>query len=473
MIVLRYSDFERPTIKEHVAILDRPASPHVWWGWWKKSHEEYPKGLFNQLKGVVNERGEVAIGLLDRIGERYHSATCQDVAFLRGKNLPSPNERLTPAYYRHREFPAWFAFSSIRELSRDDWEKQFGRVPWGDETLFAAQRPLPTVEAEVYEVEVEGTSGLVVHISDLHFGSDHGFKETDPVTLTPTLIDRITGAVPGPPACLVVSGDLTTRGDPTGLMEGRLFVERLAERLNLPRKAVVIAPGNHDILIDDPLLTRDYKNEQPFRDQMTLFYGESVPNERIHDIRDSRGRHYILGVLNSSRPRYKETMDYGYVGRDRSSPLIGALRVLRSRPRGGVWSGLVLHHHLLTAAVVEEPDRKRPVSLALDAGELVSLAQQNSVDAIMHGHQHMPFVGEVRRIAEFSSQGISARRSRSVKVLGAGSAGVNQANDRIPQEMGANALSYYEPFYEGGGLKVSCVSYLPRRDPALSWSLVI
>lgn len=471
MLVLRFSDFERPTIDEHVAILSEPRNASVWWGWWKKLHERFPASL-GEVSQLIEQRGPVELGLVERAKGQFFVAACDKIVVQGGEMIASPDPALTPAYYRDESFPAWFRFTSIKPVDQAAWETQFGLVPGGDPTVYEAQRPRPDVPAEVIEVEVRSESGVVVHVSDLHFGSDHGYPTQSGTTVQSSLLDRIVQAVPAQPACLVVSGDLTTKGDHEGLIRGRLFIEKLRDAFALPTDAVVIAPGNHDILINDPELVRDFSNEQPFRDLTKLFYGHAVANERIHDIRDAKGRHYIVGVLNSSRPRHVKTMDYGYVGIDRSEPIFESLGKLRGRPRDPVWAAIVLHHHILSAALVEEPERERPVSMTLDAGELVASAHKHGVDAMLHGHQHMPFVGQVQRLAEFSSDGASPLNCAPVRVLGAGSAGAKVDGNRIPQEINANSVSYYQPFDDGGFI-ATCVEYLPRRNPRVAWSITL
>lgn len=473
MIVLRFSDYERPTIAEHLGLLERLPCEHVWWGWWKKIHEPFSADVFDSLSARIANEGSVWIGLIERADRQYYRAECENVVIDRGRPTSTPEREYTPAYYNERPFPAWFALRSFEQVSEQEWEREFGRVPFGDDTLFVAQKPRPLVESEVMEAEVPDGHEGVLHISDLHFGADHGFVVAPGrVTGGVSLLERILSQVQPLPAAVVVSGDLTTKGDPNGLLSARLFIQELAQRLEIPREAVVVAPGNHDILIDNPEVTRDFRNEQPFRDQMQLFYGREVPNERVHDIRDAKGRHFILGVLNSSRPRRKETMDYGYVGNDRSAPVFRTVQALAVRPRGAAWAAIVMHHHVLSAPIVEEPDRGRPVSLALDAGELISLAHQHGIDAIMHGHQHLPFIGEVRRLAEVSDMGAQVGTWPPVRVLGAGSASAAQAGERIPQEFGANSVSIYRPF-GARGFEVECVEYLPRRAAKRVWQFIM
>lgn len=467
MIVLRFSDYELDTIAEHEQILARS---HVWWGWWKKEHENYPEALLSSL-GARLETGPAHIGLVDRANGRYFSVRCSGLVAAAGEEMVSPEPDRTPAYYRQTPFPAWFRFDSIDRLQEADWVARFGTVPTGDPTIFEADRTQPEVESEILEASPSGERSGLLHLSDLHFGPDHGFGPSTTVTVRRTLIDKIVAGLPARPACVVVTGDLTTRGDAEGLTSARLFIEALGDRLELDRNAIALVPGNHDILIDDPAATRDFHHEQLYRDQLRIFYGRPVANERVHDVRDWRGRHYIIGTLNSSRPRHRDTMDYGYVGSDRSAPVFRTIEQWTRRAREDVWSAVALHHHVVPAPLVEEPEPGRPVSLTLDAADLVSLAHRHGVQALLHGHQHLPFVGEAARFAEFTSAGATTRGTRqAVTVLGGGSAGVARA--RIPDECGLNTFGYYQPFHDGGFV-VECFGFNPGRDVHPLWSFVL
>ncbi|WP_353953753.1 metallophosphoesterase [Knoellia sp. S7-12] len=318
----------------------------------------------------------------------------------------------------------------------------------------------------------EGCEG-VLHISDLHFGTDHGYsrRPQDSTYFRRNLLEKVTESLPCRPACVVVSGDLTTKGQGDGLRSARLFLEELAERLGLPKHCIVIAPGNHDILIDDPELTRDFSNELPFRELLALFYGEKVDIERVHDLRDPHGRHYIIGVLNSSRPRHRTNMDYGYVGRDRSAPVFRSMSALAQRPRQAAWVAVTLHHHVLPGQHVEIPEEERPVSLCLDAGELLTLAQESGVSTILHGHQHLPFAASVTRLAEYTSAGVVRPKRSAIHVLASGSSGVEAG--RIPGEIGLNTFSIYRPFNAKGRVKVACYAYRDVRDVERVWELTL
>jgi 3',5'-cyclic AMP phosphodiesterase CpdA len=473
MLILRYSDFEASTLQAHMALM--PRGP-VYWGWWKKKHENFPREVLEHVAAEATSNTGVRIGLVARAEEQYAVAKCIDVKFLPGgESFPSPDADSTPAYYRYQPCAAWFQFTSIEVTSLEAWKAEFGPVPDGDLTLFESSpaQPIEVYPAPVVRADAKIGHTGVLHISDLHFGSDHAYGGyTGPANTPESLATKIAKSLPSRPACIVVSGDLTTRGEHDGLMSARKFLGDLTQMLDLDRNAVVLVPGNHDILVDDPEVKRDYSNEQNFRDLLQIFYGQPTELERVHDIRAVDGHHYVVGTLNSSRPRSKQTMEYGYVGVDRSTPVFRTARICAKEAEpAAVWTAVALHHHVLPGPHVEEPEKGRPVSMTLDAGEIVSLAQTHRTDALLHGHQHIPFVGKVARVAEFTPNGATDRTPiRSIAVLGAGSAGVQLP--RIPQPVAANTYSVYNPFATRGML-VECFGYLEQRNVFKLWSVTL
>ena len=471
MIILRYSDYEADTLESHIAKL---ADGPVLWGWWKKQHEAFPHELLERVARRASEH-QVRVGLLHRVDEKFAVGICSEIVYRKdGEEFASPNKGRTPMYYQEERCAAWFSFEAIHIVSEETWVDEFGPIPSGDSTIFEARRarpadyPVPVISA----TSQHGQSGIL-HISDLHFGSDHGYPlRAGPANPPVPLAEKIVSALPVRPACVVVSGDLTTRGESDGFLSARIFIEKITELLDMQRNAVVLIPGNHDILIDDPTVTRDFRNEQAFRDHLQIFYGAATELERVHDIRDASGRHYLIGALNSSRPRLKENMDYGYVGIDRSAPVFKTVRICADLARSATWTAVALHHHVLPGSHVEEPENKRPVSMTLDAGEIVSLAHAERIDAVLHGHQHLPFIGQVARVAEFTLDGATQNTPITpVTVFGAGSAGVQRP--RIPDPVGFNTFSFYRPFDIPKATLVECFGYLEQRNVHRLWCLTV
>jgi small GTP-binding protein len=83
----------------------------------------------------------------------------------------------------------------------------------------------------------------LLHLSDLHFTAQTA-AETKAQWLLQDLRDAFGDA---PIEYLVISGDVTDRGNPDGLERGREFVHCLTEALALSAERCIFVPGNHDI----------------------------------------------------------------------------------------------------------------------------------------------------------------------------------------------------------------------------------
>lgn len=467
-LILRYSDYEVDTISAHLDIIRKARNP-VWWGWWKKRHELMQSTALADIK----KRCPVQIGLVNRTAQEFYTARCTNIAFSpEGQPIKSPKPQQTPPYYRKSSHPAWFEFSSIESLAHKLFEKEFGEVPKGDPTLFLVEENglgtnvVPDLSVATSDVIATGGESIL-HLSDLHFGDDHGFTkqdQNDPVVelalasiianRTKTLLNTRIGVV-------VVSGDLITRGITDGYVYADAFLNSLLQQLEIGKENVVIVPGNHDIwLKDNKHPTRDYQPEEPFRLFLRGFYGKPLTEiERQWIFRTSAGWHLSFLGLNSARPRRKETMDYGYVGWDRYEPW---LRRISESNSGKTVSQLtrekrlnfaVLHHHLLPAGLVCKPEVNRPVSLTLDAGQLVADLQASAIHFVLHGHQHIPFVGSTGRARSVQNKWIG--HEEPLFVIGAGSSGAKV--DRLWDEMRNNTFGIYTP--QQNGLHVRMEEY--------------
>jgi predicted MPP superfamily phosphohydrolase len=469
-VILRFRDVEADTVELHEECVRSAGA--TWWAWWKKESEEFPESFLRAL----TSHGASDIGLINRQTDARYLARCERVAVAQlGERLSSPEPGRTPEYYRGDSFPAWFLLSRIERVTSEEWDRRFGGVPEGEPTLFIV--PLDDPDAALKELQekyaakrVEINNTAILHISDLHFGTDYGFPVLGRSVPTPkrTLDEAIESGLRAQGVksvgLVVVSGDLTTRGELEGLTAARQFLSALLERLNLRRDQIVIVPGNHDILLNDPRATRNYAAEVPFRDFLHLVYHqENLELNRLHWFSCPEEQRDILALaLNSVRPREMDTMEYGYVGRDLYGPLLEAARGLREdiEAKDGRSPLLlaVLHHHVLPTPLIEEPESSRPISLTLDAGQLIEDLQAAGCDAILHGHQHVPFVGSTSRARRVPSG--KWAMSRSVHVIGGGSCSVKM--DRLWDNMRNNALGLYRPVDDN--LSVRMFQFSPTVD---------
>lgn len=96
----------------------------------------------------------------------------------------------------------------------------------------------------------EPRSITILHLSDMQFGPKHRFEPTAPGSLFARLRDDFTamherhGLVPD---LILVTGDLVESGKPSEFKQFKAFAEATVEHFGLPRRRLVMIPGNHDI----------------------------------------------------------------------------------------------------------------------------------------------------------------------------------------------------------------------------------
>lgn len=464
-VVLRYYDFNVETIKEHVEIIQKANVGYVWWGWWKKSQEQGQLAALEEL----STKCPINIGLVNRTSGEFYSARCEKVVFeLGGAHFATPEIELTPSYYNTSTHPAWFKLSSFQSLSEKEYLEQFAAIPKGEPTLFIVERRaagLTLIDEGVEDQELIRTRGnSILHLSDIHFGDDHGYPpipSSSPLSVHP-LVEAITGAIReaalGTPGVVVVSGDFLTKGNPEGYIVAQNFLVAILERLGLGKEHLVVVPGNHDISISDyQTAPYRYEPEDPYRNFLKSFYGTSDSKiERLQHFITPTGWTMNVLSLNSSSIRKKDYMEYGYVGKDKYTPF---LEIINERNNGRsaaelikdkVLNFVVLHHHLLPVQDIDVPEPARPVSIMLDAGQLVSNFQNANIHYVLHGHQHLPFIGSTAR----------ARRDKNtwracdypLFVLGSGSSGA--IITRLPPRLPFNTLSMYTPTEDAFNVRI-------------------
>jgi len=480
-IILRFSDYEVATIPAHQEII-RTGKP-VWWGWWKKKHEP----MQSEALAEIAKRCPLQIGLVNRMAQEFYSARCTKVIFnADGSGRPSPDPQCTPSYYRDSLHPAWFEFSSIETLLRESFVREFGEISGSDLTFFVVEKTgfgITVLQGvSVPELSIVDTNGdSILHISDLHFGADHGFpieQREEPIrelTLASIINERIRSIPDCRIGVVVVSGDIITNGDANGYVHANTFFESLLKLLGLGVEHAVIVPGNHDIwLRDNEYPTRNYHHEEPFRQFLRSFYGPHVSDiARLYGFRTPGDWTLSFVGLNSAHPSTKETKEYGYVGSDRYRPLLAhiaksnAVKSLIELAHEKRLNFAVLHHHLLPAGLVCKPEASRPVSLTLDAGQLVADLQASGIHFALHGHQHIPFVGSTARARP--AQNTWTGYEQPLFVIGSGSSGVRV--ERLWDEMRNNSFGIYTP--QQNGLHVRMEEFNRSLRPRTFTDLVI
>lgn len=483
-VVLRYSNAERITIHEHEQLA--AARGYVWWGWWKKEFEPAADTVLGRLQQSCKSAPQ-RVGLVNRKDARtidgfeLYIATCADVIFgVSGSPVPCPAQEAAPSYYSDQAFPAWFRFTHFEPATAAEFKREFGAVPALDSTLYEAIRTTDStgvvdwlmLPAPSWDMSPRSTRGdCILHLSDLHFGTKHAFASEHHARTEgpgrPTLLEKLISVLETRPSVtigvVIVTGDLISRSEDGAFNDAIDFLQGLCNYLQLSHDRVVLLPGNHDInLLREETVTRTYEHERSFRNFLGAFYGEQDIREldRVQRYQTPHGWDLSVVALNSSRLRSIETRDYGYVGSHRYKPLLEfvtqALRQASGRDPTKTLLIAAMHHHLVLIDEVVVPEQNRPVSVTIDAGEILANFQQFGVQLLLHGHRHVPFVAYVRRSSVSSIMQFDwAGPAGGLTVVGLGTTG----SDDYAPPWSVNVIGLYCPVEDG--LHVEILGFNP------------
>jgi len=433
-IALRFRDTTPgiDTIVEHRALLARDG--FVGWGWWKKTFEP------DEYDGVIQllaAHGEVDIMILDRTTER--AFVCRCVEYRRPSEVDAGT---VPAYYRdHINLTA--GVFMLRTMDDTGFDLALGDLV-GDRTFVWIGSHTDTVLGHVATPAEASGRSCVLHLSDLHFGGDYGFRrqgeDTDIGDSRRTLTDCIVSdldrlGLSDDIAAIVVTGDFMTHGkfDDEHKQAALAEFEALRARLGLKPEQIIPVPGNHDVVRYPDGTKVDvrenavgvqsrYQHETSFR----IFVDELIGRNWKASLNYVRRLHLGVAdldicVVNSCTIAATEWTEYGYVGRSG----LDAINELGEQPvERPTFKFLALHHHLLPVANVEAL-KSKGVTLTLDASEILAAAQRSGVHVALHGHQHKP------KIAMYQNFGLNGDPTKGpIYVVANGSAGAKNA--RLP-----------------------------------------
>jgi Icc protein len=207
---------------------------------------------------------------------------------------------------------------------------------------------------------------LIAQISDVHVGGARYHQD-----LLRIAIDEINAAGPD---IVVVAGDLTDDGYPDQYPDAKKQLEAI------DCKHLVLVPGNHDarnvgyLRFEDTFGTRD-KRLRLQVDELEI----------------------ALVAVDTSKP----DLDEGEVGREH----YGWIEEGFAGPAD--LRLFVCHHHLMPV-----PGTGRERNQVLDAGDVISLLRQLSVDLVLSGHRHVPYVWPVAGMFIVHSGTVSTLRTR-------------------------------------------------------------
>jgi 3',5'-cyclic AMP phosphodiesterase CpdA len=488
---------------------------YAWWGWWAKPEERIPRQAFAELTDHIATNGSLGVLLADSGEKLLYRATISQINIPVGNtSIDSPERDKTPDYYIERTCKAWFkvtainecdhstleplSYNEVAELIEDPNSSAFANkhiFNFGEmisrlyRTVYFAQ-PFDPNHHAIHEVKLTASprqpavfsleprirpSNYIIHISDLHFGKSN-FPDIDIAgqrSLASLFAADLAALKMERPAAVIISGDLTWRGDPAEFQEALTFVTRLQSLHGVDTFLdLVIVPGNHDIKWADQsddkcdlkrLVTYSGPDaERNYRNFFSRTIG--VPGNTYL----SMGRRYLLQNyvtvdilgLNSCRLEGRDFSGYGYVGLDQIAD--GASRMGWSEERNTVNYRLaILHHHLVPVSPVEDVATNH-FSLTLDAGQLLYKMQDFGVDVASHGHQHQPFLSSISKPVKKDS---AYEPAIPILIHGAGSIGV--AREKLGR-ISKNSYSIYQ--FDRKGITMMVRATSDNFDGFNTWS---
>lgn len=437
-VALRFRDTTAgiDTITEHEALRDTYG--YVWWGWWKKAFEAIEP---SEVAAYFEARKTTDLLLVNRRKKKAFEARCKAFA----TELDEDERVRVPEYYRdvQETIVGYFALTAIEEV---EYDEALGEA-LGEQTFLWLNRPVP--EDGTSHVAAEATApgrSCLLHLSDLHFGTDYGFRVQgvrgkvgdQRKTLSECLVadlERI--GCKDDIAAVLVTGDFITQGKWTNEVRDAVLkeFEALRKALGLDKDQIVAVPGNHDIVRYPEGMVKveeivewavkaqsDSGHELPFRTFVNLLTDRDW-KDSLHYVRRVRlaDADLLLCVLNSCTITATHWTEYGYVGDSGVDAIKQLGREPVTRP---TYKLMALHHHLLPVAEFEMPT-KDGVTLTLDASRVLRNAQLAGVQLALHGHQHKP------KIANYQGMSLTRRYAGGpICVVSNGSTGVR--DDRRP-----------------------------------------
>lgn len=275
--------------------------------------------------------------------------------------------------------------------------------------LHRARMKRDSVLAECKEMAGEGAhpkerreEPVILHISDIHHDLKAGALDAYEGMLVPLVRDVREGfpdmGIPRPNV-LVVSGDVTHKGSPSGYAAARSFLSKLCEELGIEptHGRVVIVPGNHDISHDissiglserkGALVANDLYRFRlaPFKEFVEEWYPEGnvyrLSEHETFSIHDSRlDLGLIIVGLNSCERNNHMQPQSAYISHDSLEKAINATKRLVDGNSEGI-VGVVVWHHPHLSERGDDPTHNQ---------EIMSRLSRAGFCLALHGHVHRP-----------------------------------------------------------------------------------
>lgn len=290
---------------------------------------------------------------------------------------------------------------------------------------------------------------VVVHVSDVHIGPDHGFRlsfsgktiNAESSKLSGLLRRDLEGlGLLGRVDSLVISGDLVCRGVHDEFCRASEVLQELLKDLNLSKDQLMLVPGNHDVQWDpgefSPTVPGNRQLSRDGYDMLLKLLGKNPQTSFEQIIITSKGGHRRLRIagFDSNYVEGPNTAGIGFVSKealDAAGQVLDADLHVTAMP---TLTWFVVHHHVLPVCDVSISDAQgRRISVMGNASQILSTARAWGVESVLHGHQHQPAVSYAQRwIGESGPSKFSP-----ILIVGAGSCGAKR------ERLGPIAYNHY------------------------------
>lgn len=298
---------------------------------------------------------------------------------------------------------------------------------------------------EDFAIDSQSPSNSVslLHISDVHFGSNHYFdnlainKEPHvPDEDRPSLVRSLIQAMQArdfelQPDLVLLSGDITQTAATSEFSQCRSLLTTLYRHItdrvgeDAIRRVLAI-PGNHDV--NWGIAKADVSNRGmpfapyiQFAKDVGIEFQLGLPPERMFLVQDYRPTYpIIIGACNSNVLEGPDD-HRGYIGKSQLDAVVAEMDRLDAQR--AAFRIVMFHHHLVPVPSIES-SLDEPAHTVRDSAYVKQVLLAADVRLVLHGHRHHPHVEQV---------GVG---QKEMVILGAGSCGV------VRSERGEEPLSF-------------------------------
>jgi len=285
----------------------------------------------------------------------------------------------------------------------------------------------------------------ILHLSDLHFGEFHYWDTHKEVPKLEVVIGNALIESGIKVDCIIVTGDLITKGIVDDFTKVRTFLNNLT-KLGITNEDfdIIITPGNHDFRWENA----EHEELSKFEERSLHFMqfngdvvrefrkkideekiGFSIPSNLIDDMneegidwtyiskKDEDAPNILFIALNSLKVMEKEDRDFGLLGYNQIEAVKHFIKYFRDNIKDDNLTIFALcHHHLVPVNYFEhEYMINKRVSITLDSRALLDILQEIGCRVVFHGHHHQPSC--------ISWRDRIGKNKRTINIIGAGSVG--------------------------------------------------